>query len=157
MHSIYYNDIYSRFLARVQAYDLTEMVTESLAVEMMDEWLMSVKANPRVRKLFSSIALGLDDDENKIINYELINSIDEDSDYDFVKEIFSLGMSWKWAEPKYKSILNASMYIGGKEATFFSQANHMNQLKNMVDSSRSELYRTISDRGYYNNTYIGGV
>ncbi len=155
MHSIYYDEIYSRFLARVQAYDLTETVTEECAIEMMDEWLISVKSNPRVRNLFSTIALSLDENEKKIINYELKNTIDEESDYDFVKEIFSLGMSWKWAEPKYKSILNASMYIGGKEATFFSQANHMSQVKNMYESSRSELYRIISDRGYYNNSYLG--
>lgn len=156
MYSISYDDIYSSFLSRVQAYDLVEEFTEEYALDMMDEWLSSVKSNPRVRKLFSSITLNLDEDENKIISYELKTSIDEESDWGFVKEIFSLGLSWKWVEPKYKSVLNTSQFFGGKEVQFYSQSNHMKELEAMYKESRLELFNLIRDRGYYNNSYLGG-
>lgn len=157
MYSVSYDDIYSNFLSRVQAYDLVEEFTEEYALEMMGEWLKSVKSNPRVRKLFSSITLGLDDNGSKIIQYELKTPIDEVTDCDFVRELFALGISYKWVEPKYKSVLNTSQFFGGKEVKFFSQSNHMTELKNMYDNSKNELYKLIRDRGYYNNSYLGNV
>lgn len=157
MYSVSYDDIYSNFLSRVQAYDLVEEFTEEYALEMMDEWLKSVKSNPRVRKLFSSITLGLDENNDKIIQYELNTTIDEESDNDFVRELFALGISYKWVEPKYKSVLNTSQFFGGKEVKFFSQSNHMTELKEMYKSSKLELANLIRDRGYYNNSYLGNV
>lgn len=157
MYSVNYDDIYSNFLSRVQAYDLVEDFTEENALEMMDEWLKSIKSNPRVRKLFSSITLTLDENNNKIIQYELKVTTDEESDNDFVRELFGIGMSYKWVEPKYKSILNTSQFFGGKEVKFFSQSNHMSELKNLYNTSKLEFYNLIRDRGYYNNSYLGNV
>ena len=150
MLSVTFDAIYSRFLSKVQAYDLLELV-ESDCYEQLNEWLKSVRSDPRVRKLFTSLSF---DDINKSVSFTLRNAVDNSSDIDFVIEIFGLGIAWKWVEPKYKSIINAAQFFGGKEQKFYSQQAHMSELSNMYNNSRTDLYRYIASHGYYNNSYV---
>ena len=150
MLSVTFDAIYSRFLSKVQAYDLLELTADD-SYEQMNEWLMSVKSDSRVRKLFTSLSV---DGVGKAISFELRNPVDNDSDIDFVLEIFGLGIAWKWVEPKYKSVLNTAQFFGGKEQKFYSQANHMAELTNMYNSARSDLYKFIANHGYYYNSYL---
>jgi len=150
MLSVTFDTIYSRFLSKVQAYDLLELTSDE-CYEQMNEWLMSVKADPRVRKLFTSLSV---DDISKTVSFTMKNPEDDNSDVDFVIEIFGLGVAWKWVEPKYKSVLNTSQFFGGKEQKFYSQANHMTELTNMYNNARTDLYKYIASHGYYNNSYL---
>ena len=150
MLSVTYDAIYSRFLSKVQAYDLLELTMEN-TYEQLNEWLLSVKADARVRKIFSSLSF---DDVGKTVSFTLRNPVDDSNDIDFVIEVFGLGIAWKWVEPKYKSILNQAQFFGGKEQKWFSQSNHMEQLKVMNDSARNDLYKLIASRGYYFNSYL---
>ena len=152
MLSVTFDAIYSRFLSKVQAYDLLELATDD-CYEQLNEWLMSVKADSRVRKIFSSLSF---DDVGKTVSFALRNPVDDSSDIDFVTEVFGLGIAWKWIEPKYKSVLNQAQFFGGKEQKWFSQSNHMDSLKAMNDSARTDLYKFISSHGYYNNPYLRG-
>ena len=152
MLSVGYDAIYSRFLSKVQAYDLIEECSDDTARELMDEWLLSIKSNPKVRKLFSSISVDADD---RILSFELkVADSDEDSDIDFVTELFGLGIAWKWIAPKYMSVLNTSQFFGGKEQQFFSQANHMAQLEAMNKNAKIDFLRCIQEHGYINNSYL---
>lgn len=159
MLSIEYENIYSRFLSLVEAYDLLEEFTsgsdnEDSTDELMTEWLMSVKSNPRVRKIFKTLSL---DKPIRTVNFELVNSLgDEQSDIDFVTEILGVGIAWKWVTPKYYSVLNACQMLSGKEVKFYSQANHMSELKNMYATSKLQLYNLIRDHNSYNNSYLRG-
>ena len=56
MTSITYDDIYSRFLVSVNAYEVSSMLEDDARV-LLSEWLHSVRAIPKVRKIFSSIVL----------------------------------------------------------------------------------------------------
>ena len=150
MLSVTFDAIYSRFLSKVQAYDLLELATED-CYEQMNEWLMSVKADSRVRKLFTSLSF---DDVSKTVSFTLKNPVDNDSDIDFVIEVFGLGVAWKWVEPKCKSVLNTAQFFGGKEQKFYSQQAHMSELAAMNNNSRTDLYKYIASHGYYNNSYI---
>lgn len=150
MLSVTFDAIYSRFLSKVQAYDLLELTTDE-CYEQMNEWLMSVKSDSRVRKLFTSLSV---DDVSKAISFELRNPVDNNSDIDFIIEVFGLGVAWKWIEPKYKSVINTAQFFGGKEQKFYSQANHMDSLTNMYNNSRTDLYKYIASHGYYNNPYL---
>lgn len=150
MLSVTFDAIYSRFLSKVQAYDLLELTTDD-CYEQMNEWLRSVKADARVRKLFTSLSF---DDVSKTVSFILRNPVDNDSDIDFVIEVFGLGVAWKWVEPKYKSIINTAQFFGGKEQKFYSQSNHLAELSAMNANSRTDLYRFIASHGYYNNSYI---
>jgi len=150
MLSVTFDTIYSRFLSKVQAYDLLELTSDE-CYEQMNEWLMSVKADSRVRKLFTSLSV---DDIGKTVSFTMRNPVDDNSDIDFVVEIFGLGVAWKWVEPKYKSVLNTSQFFGGKEQRWFSQAQHLSELRMMNDNARIDLYKYIASHGYYNNSYI---
>lgn len=150
MLSVTFDAIYSRFLSKVQAYDLLELTNDN-CYEQLNEWLMSVKADSRVRKIFSSLSF---DDVGKTVSFTLRNPVDNNSDIDFVLEVFGLGIAWKWIEPKYKSVLNTAQFFGGKEQSFYSQANHMKELETMNTNARNDLYRFIASHGYYNNPYL---
>ena len=152
MLSVTYDAIYSRFLSKVQAYDLLEL-TMDVCQEQLNEWLMSVKADSRVRKIFSSLSF---DDVGKTVSFALKNPVDDSNDIDFVIEVFGLGVAWKWVEPKYKSVLNQFQFFGGKEQKWYSQHSHMDSLAAMNNSARNDLYRFIASHGYYNNPYLKG-
>jgi len=147
MLSVSFDIIYSRFLSKVQAYDLLEIGTND-CLEQLNEWLISVKSNPRVRKCFTSLTL---DNIGKSISFELRNPVDNDSDIDFVTELFGLGLAWKWITPKYYSVLNTSQFFGNKEAKWYSQSNHMAEIGKMYSEAKTSLYKHIASHGYYNN------
>lgn len=154
MSTITYDEIYSNFFSNVEAYDLTNILDETKVYNLMDEWLRSIKSNPRVRKLFSSILL---DSTQREINYSISVSLgDEDSDNDYIISLFGLGISWKWVTPKYYSVLNSSQMLSGKEVKFYSQANHMSELEKMYKSSKLEFYNMIKDYGVRYNNYLSG-
>lgn len=151
MLSVTYDSCYSRFLAQVQAYDLA-VIDESEARQKLNEWLSSVKSNPRVRKLFTSLTM---DKNIETIFFTLKNTLkDDEADVDFVTEVFGLGVAWKWADEKYKSLVNTAQYFGSGEKKFLSQANHMDQLNAMQRDGMDKLYCFIRDHGSYNNSYI---
>lgn len=153
MLSVTYDAAFSRFLAQVQAYDLV-VVDEVEARQKLNEWLISVKSNPRVRKLFTSLSF---DKNIETIFFELANSLkDDESDIDFVTEVFGTGVAWKWAGEKYTSLLNTAQYFGSGEKKFYSQANHMDQLNVMQKTCQSKLFGFIRDHGSYNNEYLEG-
>lgn len=85
---------------------------ENYWLEIYTERLHSVVGKPRVRRLFSSLSL---DDEKQQMNFSLNNSVDEDSDKDFVLELLSLGMAIEWLQPQVDSVIHTSVMIGGDE------------------------------------------
>lgn len=151
MLSVTYDACYSRFLAQVQAYDLA-VIDESEARQKLNEWLSSVKSNPRVRKLFTSLTM---DKNIETIFFTLKNTLkDDEADVDFVTEVFGLGVAWKWSSEKYDSYLNVAQYFGSGEKKFYSQQTHATALAAMAQKSESNLYNFIRDHGSYNNSYI---
>jgi hypothetical protein len=151
MLSVNYDACYSRFLAQVQAYDLA-VIDESEARQKLNEWLSSIKSNPRVRKLFTSLTM---DKNIETIFFTLKNTLkDDEADVDFVTEVFGLGVAWKWSSEKYDSLLNTAQYFGAGDRRYFSQANHITSLAAMVKDGRGNLYNFIRDHGSYNNSYI---
>ena len=111
-----YEDIYSRFYLRVRDYEMSGL-TERLAKEMLNGYLRSELSMPIVRRLFSSITI---DDDMEEIEYRLRNSLDEDSDQDFIEEVLSLGMLIGWASPKYNSTLLTSQMFSNSEQKYYS-------------------------------------
>lgn len=146
-----YSEIYSRFLLRVTDYDIAGL-DETLANEMMSSWMRSVLSKPMVRRLFSSISF---DDDIEEIEYVLVDPWDDDTDKDFVEELISIGMVVEWVSPKYHSILNTNQFFSNKEQSFYSQANHMDQLKQMYHKSQIDFRKLIRDRGYNLSVFNG--
>lgn len=143
-----YSTLFSRVLNKIN--DPKELsLDESDLLEIYTERLHSVVGKPRVRRLFSSISL---DDEIQEMTFTLNNSVDEESDKDFVLEILSLGMAIEWLQPQVDSVIHTSVMIGGKEEKKLLD-NHKNMIERL-DSMKKEQNKMIRDFGYMYNSYI---
>ena len=143
-----YSTLFSRVLNKIN--DQKELsLDESDLFEIYTERLHSVVGKPRVRRLFSSISL---DDEIQEMTFALNNSVDEESDKDFVLEILSLGMAIEWLQPQVDSVIHTSVMIGGKEEKKLLD-NHKNMIERL-DSMKKEQNKMIRDYGYMYNSYI---
>lgn len=145
-----YKDIYSRFYLRVEDYNIVGL-EKKLVENMMNGWMKSVLSKPYVRRLFAT----LDNDEDvEEIEYELKFPVSDEEDQDFVEELIATGMTVEWLRPKYNSTLLTSQFFSNSEQKFFSQANHMTELKDMYHRAENDLRKLIRDRGYINNQYL---
>ena len=143
-----YSTLFSRVLNKIN--DPKELsLDDSDLLEIYTERLLSVVGKPRVRRLFSSLSL---DDEIQEMTFTLNNSVDEESDKDFVLEILSLGMAIEWLQPQVDSIIHTSVMIGGKEEKKLLD-NHKNMI-DRLDSMKKEQNKMIRDYGYMYNSYI---
>ena len=143
-----YSTLFSRVLNKIN--DLKELsLDESDLLEIYTERLHSVVGKPRVRRLFSSLSL---DDEIQEMTFTLNNSVDEESDKDFVLEILSLGMAIEWLQQQVDSVIHTSVMIGGKEEKKLLD-NHKNMI-DRLDSMKKEQNKMIRDYGYMYNSYI---
>ena len=143
-----YSTLFSRVLNKIN--DPKELsLDENDLLEIYTERLHSVVGKPRVRRLFSSISL---DDEIQEMTFTLNNSVDEESDKDFVLEILSLGMAIDWLQPQVDSVIHTSVMIGGKEEKKLLD-NHKNMI-DRLDSMKKEQNKMIRDYGYMYNSYI---
>ena len=143
-----YSTLFSRVLNKIN--DPKELsLNKNDLLEIYTERLHSVVGKPRVRRLFSSLSL---DDEIQEMTFILNNSVDEESDKDFVLEILSLGMAIEWLQPQVDSVIHTSVMIGGKE-----EKKLLDNHKNMIDrlnSMKKEQNKMIRDYGYMYNSYI---
>lgn len=143
-----YSTLFSRVLNKIN--DTKELsLDESDLLEIYTERLHSVVGKPRVRRLFFSLSL---DDEIQEMTFTLNNSVDEESDKDFVLEILSLGMAIEWLQPQVDSVIHTSVMIGGKEEKKLLD-NHKNMIERL-DSMKKEQNKMIRDFGYMYNSYI---
>ena len=143
-----YSTLFSRVLNKIN--DPKELsLDENDLLEIYTERLHSVVGKPRVRRLFSSLSL---DDEIQEMTFTLNNSVDEESDKDFVLEILSLGMAIEWLQPQVDSVIHTSIMIGGKEEKKLLD-NHKNMI-DRLDSMKKEQNKMIRDYGYMYNSYI---
>ena len=143
-----YSTLFSRVLNKIN--DPKELsLDESDLLEIYTERLHSVVGKPRVRRLVSSLLL---DDEIQEMTFTLNNSVDEESDKDFVLEILSLGMAIEWLQPQVDSVIHTSVMIGGKEEKKVLD-NHKNMIERL-DSMKKEQNKMIRDYGYMYNSYI---
>ena len=152
MASLNYDKIYSRLFTKIEAYDFIEL-SEEMLNEFLCNWLHSASANPYVRRLFSSFVI---DDEVQLITYEMKYSVDELSDEEFVIEILALGVVISWLEPKINSISNIAQMFGSKDEKFFSQSQHLSELRGLISDFKKQQRRMIADRGYVWNSYLDG-
>ena len=143
-----YSTLFSRVLNKIN--DPKELsLNENDLLEIYTERLHSVVGKPRVRRLFSALTL---DDEIQEITFTLNNSVDEESDTDFVLEVLSLGMVIEWLQPQVDSVIHTSVMIGGKEEKKLLD-NHKNMI-DRLDSMKKEQNKMIRDYGYMYNPYI---
>ena len=154
MASINYDSIYSRFFTKIEAFDfLYEEITEETAAEFMRLWLRSSVAYPYIRRLFSDVLM---DDELGLMEYTLRYQIDDFSDEEFVTEVLAYGMVYCWLEPKVKSITNIYQNFTSSEQKWYSQSQHLSELRALATDAEYRIRALIRDRGYLYNTWLDG-
>lgn len=141
-----YEEIYSR--SYMKRYDPSFYEDKQFAYDTMKEWLHEIVAFPYVRKIFASIVL---DDVIEELNYELINSIDKESDDDFVIKLFTDGFVICWMRPKVETAINLATVIGGKDEKKIL-SNYQANI-DRLNSLEIKLKKYIRDYDYINGTY----
>lgn len=124
---------------------------QDFAYDRMRSWLHRASSEPYIRKLFSELSLN---DTLLELTYSLTNSIDKDSDDDFVISVFAQYMVISWMKPQVDNAINLARIIGGKEEKNI-QSNYKSNVERL-DSLQRKLRKFIRDYGYENNEYISG-
>ena len=107
-----YEEIYSQFYSKIDDPTFFKKYSKDEAYDLMRTWLHSIVALPYVRKCFSSIIL---DDEILNLTFELVNTVDEDSDNYFVRDILAQGMVICWMQQKIDKSVSLATVVGAKE------------------------------------------
>ena len=141
-----YEEIYSR--SYMKRYDPSFFDNKEFAYETMKEWLHEIVAFPWVRKIFSSITL---DDVLEELTFELVNSVDEQSDNDFVIKLFTDGFVICWMRPRVETAINLATVIGGKDEKKLL-SNYQANI-DRFNSLELKLKKYIRDYGYINGSY----
>lgn len=146
-----YNDIYSRFLNKIRDYEFAGL-PEPNATEQMREWLQSALSHTYIYRIFETFSA---DDEIAEFEYTLKTSVDEYSDKHFVEELLGNAMVYEWMSEKvYTTNLLNQMITNGKEQTFFSQQQHLAQLRAVQADAETKVRSMLRDKGYNYNSYL---
>ena len=171
MPSLTYKEVYSRFFRRAEAYDLIfDNMSKKLRFDFLSDLIHMACSEPYVRRLFSSLVLtdeeydeeifdydlGIDADYGTI-EYEMNDVMDETSDEEFVLDILSYGMVAGWLRPKVNSLLNINQLIGTSDEKYYSQAQHLSELRSLLEDVEIKQLKIIRDRGYISNPYINNI
>jgi hypothetical protein len=135
-----YEKIYNRFSLKITDFNLTEIDDYSLG-EMLLGWLNSSIVNVRKREH----DLSLRDDEIQEFNEDL-------SDLEI--ELLALGMKLAWVDQYLNSTENVLQFIGGKEEKYYSQANHIAELRELRKDTVREMQSLHNYDTYANNSYF---
>lgn len=151
MTSVNYETIFSLFLGSITDYKLASLAKED-ADTIMTEYLHKALAATYLSHLFSSSAL---DDDNQTFTYALEYPTAND-ETDFVCNAIAKWMVYEWLHNQVRSVVNTSQFFGGSEQKYYSQAAHISELRALQDDAYKEARSFVMDRGWINNSYLGG-
>lgn len=151
MASVEYKDIFKLFLGSITDYKLASL-EEDDANTLMTEYLHKAMSSSYLSHLFSSITL---DDEAQTFTYTLTNEIAKDES-DFVCNAIAKWMVYEWLHNQVNSVVNTAQFFGGAEQKYYSQSAHLAELRALQDDAYKEARLFVQDRGWINNSYLGG-
>ncbi|MBQ8570242.1 MAG: hypothetical protein IJ444_01890 [Kiritimatiellae bacterium] len=134
-----YAKVYGRFFNKMTDFNLAEL-DDYTADEMLKGWLYSAIVNVRT----SSDLSARNDEDEAFINDLTDNDI----------ELLAMGMTMAWLDQYLNSTENVLQFIGGKEEKYYSQANHIAELRAMREDIRLEMKRLHSYSTYKNSSYF---
>ena len=134
-----YEKVYDRFLARTTDFNLAELDDYTLN-EMLKNWLCSAIVNVR-----TTSDLSARDNDTEVFSNDL-------TDRDV--ELLAMGMTMAWLDQTLNSTELTLQFIGGKEEKYYSQANHIAELRALREDTRLEMKRLHSYGTYTNNSYF---
>lgn len=151
MASLMYDEIFNLFLGNIHDIDFIKLKEEN-AYELMTEYLKKSLADPTVSYIFATYSM---DDTTQTFSYELGYATNEQKDRDFVSVLLSYTMVKCWLKPMLMSKTNIAQFFGNSESKFYSQSNHLSELRVLYDNARLEAKKMVRDRGSVYNSYLG--
>ncbi len=151
MASVKYETIFNLFLGNITDIKLASLSEED-AKTLMVEYLHRSLAASYLSHIFSSSEL---DDETETFTYSMAYDTGKD-ETDFVCNAIAKWMVYEWLHNQVRSIVNTAQFFGGAEQKYYSQQAHMAELRNMQDDAYKEARHFVMDRGWINNSYLGG-
>ena len=155
MTSIAYDRIFEHFFGLIEDNRLIN-ISKDDRTEILTELLHKSLYASYIRHLFSFVSA---DDPVQTLSFEMKNSQNEETDSNFVMIALAKWMKYEWLSPQLNSVVNTAQFFGGKEQKFYSQANHITELRQMTELAKKEARDFVRDRGYILNTYLskGGL
>lgn len=96
-------------------------------------------------------------DTDGIIKFEMANpSNDDTEDKDFVVEVLSWGMVYYWCSKYVYTPTEMAQMIGTSSSKFYSQSQHVSELRGLREDAHNFQRSLIRDRGYVKNDWISG-
>ena len=135
-----YETIYNRALSKLEDPTLAMLPEEDLE-NMLHGYLMSAIAKHRK----CEHDLSDRDEELKQFNFDL-------SDLEI--EILSILIVREWISQRLHSVTTVMQTFSGKETSFYSQASHIKELREMDDRLRLEAQQLSRDYSYTDNDYF---
>ena len=135
-----YETIYNRFSQKITDFNLSEIDDYSLS-DMLNSWLKSSIVNTRRCKN----DLSLRDDELAEFESDLL---------DIEIELLACGMVDAWVDQYLNSTDNVLRMIGGKEEKWFSEANHIAELRALKSDNIRRMNSLHNYYTYTNNSYF---
>ena len=133
-----YAVIYNRFLNSTTDFNLANLGDDILK-GMLKEWLHSAIVKTR-----TSSDLSYNDDD-EVFNNDL-------PELDI--ELLAMGMTLAWLNQALNSTELTLQFIGGKEEKYYSQANHINELRALRADTLREMQQIYTYGTYVNNDYF---
>lgn len=151
MTSVKYETIFNLFLGNITDIKLASLSEED-ANTLMTEFLHKALAATYLNRLFSSYSL---DDDTQQFSFAMAYDTKRD-ETDFVCNAIAKWMVYEWIHNQVNSVVNTAQFFGGAEQKFYSQQAHLSELRNLEDSLYKECRHYVMDRGWINNSYLGG-
>lgn len=150
MTSVKYDDIFSLFLSKVRDFDFLRL-DEPEVYDLLAEKLRMAVSVPVIRKNFSKVTL---DDKERNMSFELKFQVDADEDKDYVIMLVSEQMVVEWLRPVVYNRVNLAQMFGTKEGKFFSQAQHLGELRALLKDAEHRVRDMMSERHISSNSYL---
>lgn len=135
-----FEQVYNLVLSKLDDPTLLELPEEDLE-EMLHGFLLSAIAKHRK----CEHDLSDRDEELKCFNFEL-------SDLEI--EILSILMLREWISQRLYSITNVLQVFSGKEAKYYSQSQHIAELRELDERLRIEAQKLSRDYTYTDNSFF---
>ena len=133
-----YEVVYNRFLNSTTDFNLAELDDYTLN-EMLKGWLHTATVKVRTTSALTY------DDENEAFVSDLSN---------LDIELLAIGMKLSWLDQTLNSTELTHQFLGGKEEKFFSQANHIAELRSLRADTLREMQQLYTYSTYANNSYF---
>lgn len=135
-----FETVYDRFLSKITDFNLPNLDDSTLS-SMLTSWIIS--AISKSRKTEHDLSKRDDD----------LQEFDSDLS-DLEIELLAMGMVDEWLGQYLRSTENVLQFIGGKEEKYYSQANHIAEIRALKEQNSNEMRKLHCYNTYAKNKYF---